>query len=1011
MSVIPAQRFRFLGGEVSPNMYHSADMDKYGRWFSKAENIRFDTLGAFRNRTGFEKIANTKVINGVKIKLLSFTFSRDESYLIEMGPGYFRFFEDGVPVYKNGDPAQGIYELPHDMNVIDADIKYAQAGDVLYLVNGVNPACTLTRNDVSGYNWTFDKFKFTDNCYPLDETNTDESKTLSLTSTTIGAKTYYYDFVTDVPFFAVKNVTIRLIDNNDVVHDFSTDTDVFYTGSGLADFFQDTDLHDVYNFDFSFDDNGKRFSAIQDLSSPSDAKSIKIQTCTYFSSVKSKTAHGTVKDGVTFGIADENNANFETTSGYLYEISLTPLAKDAFDVVNLYSTWMNNYLLAQQVANIKNKAISYVDDRGQAVWAHCKMELNDTATANLKALSIAIDPQTSLGSSYQSTYGIKTAIVNTITDVDLPYVYTGSNPCFEVNSIGHNFFANKQAGEVFAVNYKMEAGSVSYNSDDTGHSEVDYTSDIITTNGTVGFSTSGNWKGEFVIEYSLDGSTNWKVFRTIASENAKTPNNVNIAGKITDEADIVYIRMRVTSAITKDTYPLVAYFISDIFNVNSYYRIISKNSDTNAICECVKNNFLIASGTTKVSHEWKESVFSISEGYPTTVGLYQNRLIFGKDYMLWASKTNEFNDFYEPSQLTASDPVSMSLLANKYHSIRNILTLRKFFVFSDDGEFGIASQAALSQTDKALLPISYHGSAPCSPILAGNLALFVDISGHVVRLFQYSYETDAFEANDASVFLEQLLQGRTILTTDYLKNSKEALFLDNLGTIWVFKLMPEQEIFAWSHWEYAKAGKITNMRVVVNGSDEDLYIAVEDDDLGEKRIEKLSKESFVDSEKTYTSLTDKKRWYTDFNEDTVLIVDANNQRFKVIVGPSGLVELPVYTKEIVCHYSYTATATLLSPVERLTEESYTTYNKARPFKVHFCYQNSFGFQAGIEEGEKMLIRFNNGDRPESTELTSGKREVLIPARYDGSSRVSFVQERPYNMSINNIMIDMDYGGK
>ena len=65
MSVIPAQRFRFLGGEVSPNMYHSADMDKYGRWFSKAENIRFDTLGAFRNRTGFEKIANTKVVNGV----------------------------------------------------------------------------------------------------------------------------------------------------------------------------------------------------------------------------------------------------------------------------------------------------------------------------------------------------------------------------------------------------------------------------------------------------------------------------------------------------------------------------------------------------------------------------------------------------------------------------------------------------------------------------------------------------------------------------------------------------------------------------------------------------------------------------------------------------------------------------------------------------------------------------------------------------------------------------------
>ena len=1011
MSVIPAQRFRFLGGEVSPNMYHSADMDKYGRWFSKAENIRFDTLGAFRNRTGFEKIANTKVVNGVKIKLLSFTFSRDESYLIEMGPGYFRFFEDGVPVYKNGDPTQGVYELPHDMNVIDADIKYAQAGDVLYLVNGMNPVCTLTRNDVSGYNWTFDKFKFVDSCPPLDETNTDETKTLAISNTTVTAKTYYYDFVTDLPFFAAKNVTIRLTDDNDVTHDYSTVSDTFYTGSELATYFNGTDLHDVYDLDFAFDPNSNRLNVIDSLASTSGIKSISFLTCTYLSSKRTMSAMGSDLHGTYFVLADENEAGFDSSTGYLYAINakiyiqsghIMQIFNKTTDVIGSFDAWKNTYTLSTQVANLKAAATDWPSSR--------EFNLEDTETANYKKLTVIYNP--TVQEAHATNYELSLALVSTVTDTELLSISGSSNASlFDITSTGHNFFADKQAGDVFGINYKIDAGSVSYNADDAGNSAVDATSDIITTNGAIGFSTSGNWEGEFVVEYSLDGSTNWKVFRTVVSRNKKTPNNVNIAGKITDEADVVYVRLRVTSALTKDTYPLVAYFISDMFNVNSYYRIIAKNSNTDAVCECVKNNFAIPSGTTKTVYEWKESVFSQSEGYPTTVGLYQNRLIFGKEYMLWASKTNEFNDFYEPSQLTASDPVSMSLLANKYHSIRNILTLRKFFVFSDDGEFGIASQAALSQTDKALLPISYHGSAPCSPILAGNLALFVDISGHVVRLFQYSYETDAFEANDASVFLEQLLEGRTILTTDYLKNSKEALFLDNLGTIWVFKLMPEQEIFAWSHWEYAKAGKITNMRVVVNGPDEDLYIAVEDDDLGEKRIEKLSKESFVDSEKVYTSLSNQKRWYTDFNEDTVLIVDANNQRFKVIVGPSGLVELPIYTKEIVCHYSYTATATLLSPVERLTEESYTTYNKARPFKVHFCYQNSFGFQAGIEEGEKMLIRFNSGDRPESTELTSGKREVLIPARYDGSCRVSFVQERPYNMSINNIMIDMDYGGK
>ena len=1012
MSVIPAQRFRFLGGEVSPNMYHSADMDKYGRWFSKAENIRFDTLGAFRNRTGFEKIADTKVVNGVKIKLLSFTFSRDESYLIEMGPGYFRFFYKGKPVYIGGDPDNGVYELAHDMNVIDADIKYAQAGDVLYLVNGINPPCTLTRLDQTGYNWTFAKFTYTDKCSPVDEANADDTKTLSISNTTATVRTYYYDFVTDLPFFAVKNVTIRLTDSNNATHDYSTAADTFYTGAELATYFNATDLNTVYNLTFSFDEAAKRFNIVDALAATSGIVSLQFLTCSYLASKRDMMASGSDKNGTSFVLEDENEPGFDVDTGYLYAATakvyiqsghIMQIFEKTADLTDSFSSWINSYTLADQVEDL--------DDAATEWPASHQFNLADTETANYKRLTVIYNP--SVAEAHITYYTLSLAVVNTVTNTDLAYISgSAGTPVLSITSTGHDFFADKQAGEVFAINFDIDPGEVSFDASGTGNSNVGATSDVIKTNGTVSVSSTGNWQGSFDLEYSLDGSTGWKVFRSVSSLNKSSPNNINIAGKITDEADIVYVRLKVTGAITYATYNLNVYMVSNMFKVNSYYRIIAKISDTNAICECVKNNYEVPSGQTVSGLvSWKEPVFSATKGYPTTVGLYQNRLIFGKEYMLWASATNDFSDFYEPSELTARDPVSMSLLANKYHSIRNILTLRKFFVFSDEGEFAIASQGALSQTDKTLLPISYHGSAPCTPILAGNLALFVDISGCVVRLFQYTYETDSFEATDASVFLEQLLKGRTIITTDYLKNTKEALFLDDSGTIWVFKLMPEQEIYAWSHWNYSKAGKITNMRVVVNGADEDLYIAVEDSDLGEKRIEKLSKDEFVDTTKIYTSVSAKNRWYTDFNEGTVLIVDAGGYRYKIIVKENGLVALPVSVTQITCHYSYIATATLLSPVERLTEESYTTYNKARPFKVHFCYENSFGFQVGVEENEKMLVRFNAGDKPESTELTSGKREVLIPARYDGSGRVSFVQERPYNMSVNNIMIDMDYGGK
>ena len=602
--------------------------------------------------------------------------------------------------------------------------------------------------------------------------------------------------------------------------------------------------------------------------------------------------------------------------------------------------------------------------------------------------------------------------MQTVT-VALPIVSLVNTNAVTVTSVNHDFFAKKGIGDVFALEYEVGPDSINWNG---GNSPAGTTTNTIITNGTFTAVTSGAWAGAFNIEYSTD-KVNWTVIRSVVSTDQISNHNINEAITVQSDSDIVYVRVVVTSNLSYRTadnisYPLTVYIAGTKFFLNVYHKILKINSATSAACGVVKNWYLPAANVTWYGQrKWKEAAFSSEEGWPSVIGFYQNRLLFGKEHYLFASKTNDFYDFYVTPTLKADDPITMSLLSYRYNRIKNILTVRKFFAFTEEGEFGIQSQAALTQTDKSLLPLSYHGSSDCLPVLAGNLALFVDQTGNCIRLFQYSYETDMFEANDASVFLEQLLKGRRIITTDYLKKTKEAIFLDDSGTIWVFKLMPEQEVYAWSHIKYAASGKIVNMRVVINGADEDLYIAVEDENLNEKRIEKLSEGIFYDSEKKYTSVSDVTHFFTDFSKGTELAVSCNDKLLRIIVQDQGLVELPERTKEIICHYLYVSTATLLSPTTNLTEGVYTTYNKGKPFKVYFAYQDSFGFKVGLEEEEKMVVRFNGGDKPESSELTTGKRNVLVPARYDGSSRVTFIQDRPYNMAINNVMIDMDYGGK
>ena len=43
----PTQYMRFLGGEVSPNLWNMADFEKYGKWFANAENIYVELVRLF----------------------------------------------------------------------------------------------------------------------------------------------------------------------------------------------------------------------------------------------------------------------------------------------------------------------------------------------------------------------------------------------------------------------------------------------------------------------------------------------------------------------------------------------------------------------------------------------------------------------------------------------------------------------------------------------------------------------------------------------------------------------------------------------------------------------------------------------------------------------------------------------------------------------------------------------------------------------------------------------------
>jgi hypothetical protein len=71
------------------------------------------------------------------VALLEFTFSETETYIIEVGQGYLRFFYNGAPLMNGFFDYRVTTTLTHDQIFLEngvCGLKYVQSGDVMYIV-------------------------------------------------------------------------------------------------------------------------------------------------------------------------------------------------------------------------------------------------------------------------------------------------------------------------------------------------------------------------------------------------------------------------------------------------------------------------------------------------------------------------------------------------------------------------------------------------------------------------------------------------------------------------------------------------------------------------------------------------------------------------------------------------------------------------------------------------------------------------------------------------------------
>ena len=148
MGRVAVELTNFTGGELSPRLDGRNDLSKYNSGCKTLENMVVYPHGSASRRSGSQFVSEVKD-SSKKTRLISFEFSTIQTYILEFGDQYIRFYKDNGQILSGGSA----YEIPTPYLEAELfDIKFAQSADTMYICHPNHHPRKLTR---SGHtSWT-----------------------------------------------------------------------------------------------------------------------------------------------------------------------------------------------------------------------------------------------------------------------------------------------------------------------------------------------------------------------------------------------------------------------------------------------------------------------------------------------------------------------------------------------------------------------------------------------------------------------------------------------------------------------------------------------------------------------------------------------------------------------------------------------------------------------------------------------------------------------------------------
>lgn len=332
--------------------------------------------------------------------------------------------------------------------------------------------------------------------------------------------------------------------------------------------------------------------------------------------------------------------------------------------------------------------------------------------------------------------------------------------------------------------------------------------------------TYGSWHGVLNVQRSYDGGTSWETIRTYESASSGE-RNVSTTG---DEDKQALLRLVWTKAGSGTSSPNARLEAGDnrIYGVVQITAVASATSATATVI-----NDLQANTATTL---WAEGAFSEKQGYPRTVALHEQRLLFGgtlsRPLTVWGSVVDDFENFRFNSNDDGA--FAFTLSSNESNPINWIVSQTSLLIGTAGNEWTLGasdSSQVLSPTNVQAKFQSSFGSKYMQARLVNEVIIFTQRNGRKARELTYSFEKDGWRAPDLTILAEHITKGELLETA--FQQQPDAIYwgITGDGVLIGMTYERDQNVVGWHR--HSTQGEFESVATIYgDGGSDELWMVV-----------------------------------------------------------------------------------------------------------------------------------------------------------------------------------------